>query len=148
MSDRFGINIKKYCREHEAALRNGTVSLEQHLEKLRWLQHERLVHLIVLVMVVIVELFTVDLAVLHPDANPLAGIVMLVLAILLGFYFYHYFFLENTVQRWYKLADQLRQQTAPTGNDTSPSAIQNDIKTIQEKPMDCTQESQEPRIDP
>ena len=86
MSDRFGINIKKYCREHEAALRNGTVSLEQHLEKLRWLQHERLVHLIVLVMVVIVELFTVDLAVLHPETNPLAGFVMLVLTVLLGFY--------------------------------------------------------------
>ncbi len=119
MSDRFGINIKKYCREHEAALRKGTVSLEQHLEKLRWLQHERLVHLIVLVMVVIVELFTVDLAVLHPETNPLAGIVMLVLTVLLGFYFYHYFFLENTVQHWYKLADQLRQQTAPTANDTS-----------------------------
>lgn len=131
MSDRFGINIKKYCREHEAALRNGTVSLEQHFEKLRWLQHERLVHLIVLVMVVIVELFAVDLAVLHPETNPLAGIVMLVLTVLLGFYFYHYFFLENTVQRWYKLADQLHQQTAPTGNDTPPSAIQNDNNAIQ-----------------
>lgn len=122
MTDRFGINIKQYCREHEAALRDGTVSPEQHREKLRWLQHERLVHLIVVVMVVIVELFTIDLAVLHPETNPLAGIVMLVLAILLGFYFYHYFFLENTVQRWYKLADRLRQQTAPTGNDTPPSA--------------------------
>ena len=47
MSDKFGINIKQYCREHEAALREGKVSLKQHLEKLRWLQHERLVHLIV-----------------------------------------------------------------------------------------------------
>ena len=56
-------------------------------------------------MVVVVELFTVDLAVLHPETNPLAGIVMLILTVLLGFYFYHYFFLENTVQRWYKLAD-------------------------------------------
>ena len=109
MTDRFGINIKQYCREHEAALRDGTVSLEQHLEKLRWLQHERLVHLIVVVMAVVVELFVVDLAVLHPETNPLAGIVMLVLAVLLGFYFYHYSFLENTVQRWYKLADRLRK---------------------------------------
>ena len=107
MSDKFGINMKQYCREHEAALRGGKVSPEQHLEKLRWLQHERLVHLIVTVMVVVVELFAVDLAVLHPETNPLAGIVMLVLAILLGFYFYHYFFLENTVQRWYKLADDM-----------------------------------------
>jgi hypothetical protein len=36
-------------------------------------------------------------------------VATLILGILLGFYFYHYFFLENTVQRWYLLADQLRQ---------------------------------------
>lgn len=119
MSDRFGINVKRYCREHEAALRDGNISLEQHLEKLRWLQHERLVHLIAVVMVVVVELFTVDLAVLHPETNPLAGVVMLVLAVLLGFYFYHYFFLENTVQHWYKLADRLRQQAAPDAKGAS-----------------------------
>lgn len=119
MSDRFGINVKRYCREHEAALRDGNISLEQHLEKLRWLQHERLVHLIVVVMVVVVELFTVDLAVLHPETNPLAGVVMLVLAVLLGFYFYHYLFLENTIQHWYKLADRLRQQAAPDAKGAS-----------------------------
>ena len=111
MKDSFGINVKQYCREHEAAIRAAQPSpqlLEQHLEKLRWLQHERLAHLIVLVMTVFVELFTVDLAVLHPQTNPLAAVMMLVLAVLLGFYFYHYFFLENTVQRWYRLADRLR----------------------------------------
>jgi hypothetical protein len=36
--------------------------------------------------------------------------MMLAMAILLGFYFCHYFFLENTVQRWYVIADQLRAQ--------------------------------------
>ena len=112
-SDRFGINVKAYCRAHEARLRDSAASprlLQKHLEKLGWLQHERLIHLIVLVMVVFVELFTVDLAVLHPETNPLSGIVMLALAVLLGFYFRHYFFLENTVQHWYRLADRLRQQ--------------------------------------
>jgi hypothetical protein len=28
--------------------------------------------------------------------------------VLLGFYFAHYFFLENTVQRWYALEDEMR----------------------------------------
>ena len=83
--------------------------LERHREKLRWIQHERLVHLVVLVMVVIATLFAVDLAVLHPETNPVAALVMLVLTVLLAFYFWHYFFLENTVQRWYRLADELRQ---------------------------------------
>ena len=103
--------MKRYCREHEAACRAAAPTpalLEAHLEKLRWLQHERLAHLIVLVMTALAELFTVDLAVLHPETNPLACIVMLGLAVLLGFYFWHYFFLENTVQRWYKLADAIR----------------------------------------
>ena len=54
-----------------------------------------------------------DLAVLHPQTNPLAAAMMLALAVLLGFYFYHYFFLENTVQRWYTLADRLRAATRP-----------------------------------
>ena len=111
IQDRFGINMKRYCRAHEAELASLPPSqalLDVHLEKLRWLQHERLVHLIVLVMTAMAELFTVDLALLHPETNPLAAIVMLALAVLLGFYFAHYFFLENTVQHWYRLADELR----------------------------------------
>ena len=113
MKDRFGVNMKQYCRAHEAYLLSQPPSaalLEAHLEKLRWLQHERLVHLIVVVMTVVAELFVVDLALLHPQTNPLAGAMMLALAVLLGFYFWHYFFLENTVQHWYRLADELRAQ--------------------------------------
>ena len=118
MRDQFGINMKRYCRAHEQSLATNVPSralLELHLEKLRWLQHERLVHLIVLVMTAVAEFFTVDLAVLHPETNPLAAIVMLGLAVLLGFYFAHYFFLENTVQRWYKLADDLRETISGSG---------------------------------
>jgi hypothetical protein len=107
MSDKFGINMKQYCREHEAALRGGKVSPEQHLEKLRWLQHERLIHLIVVVLTSMAELFAVDLTLLHPETNPGAVLVMLALAILLGFYFAHYFFLENTTQHWYRLTEEL-----------------------------------------
>lgn len=111
MDDKFGVNMKQYCRAHEAwiaARAPGREALEVHLEKLRWLQHERLIHLIVLVMTVIAELFAVDLVLLHPETNPLACAVMLVLTVLLGFYFYHYFFLENTVQHWYRIADGIR----------------------------------------
>lgn len=124
MSDRFGINIKQYCREHEAAVRSKPPTpelLEEHLLKLRWLQHERLIHLIVVVMVVLAELFAVDLALLHPQTDPMAGIIVIGLAVLLAFYFYHYFFLENTVQRWYKLADQTKARIA--GDATDAAAV-------------------------
>ena len=109
---RQGINIKRYCMEHEAMLRASEPTpslLVLHLERLKWLQHERLVHLIVVVMTVFIELFLVDLVVLHPETNPLAALLMLGFAVLLGFYFWHYFFLENTVQQWYLLADRLRE---------------------------------------
>ena len=110
---KFGINMKQYCREHETRVTSSAPSqelLEEHLHMIQRLQHERFIHLIVLVMVVFVELFIVDLTVLHPETNPLAAVMMFALAVLLLFYFYHYFFLENTVQRWYKIADDIQQR--------------------------------------
>ena len=113
MKDRFGIHMKDWCRQHEAffsAAAPTEALLALHREKIRILQHERLVHLIVTVMVVLAELFAVDLVLLHPELGVVPAIVMLGLAVLLGFYFWHYFFLENTVQRWYRLADELREK--------------------------------------
>ena len=107
--DTFGINMKAWCAEHEEKLRTEPPTEElfqEHKEKITWLQHERLVHLIVTVMVVVVELFV--LAVVLISQNVFAAAILIGLAILLGFYFCHYFFLENTVQRWYKMTDDLR----------------------------------------
>ena len=110
MKDSFGINMKKWCRAHEAYVTGAEPSeklLALHREKIRHLQHERLVHLIVTVMVVLAELFVADLVLLHPELGVIPAILMLGLAVLLGFYFYHYFCLENTVQRWYRIEDGL-----------------------------------------
>ena len=118
-SDRFGINMKRFCREHEARVTAAVAAgeatpelLEEHLRMIAWVQHERLVHLIVTVMVVICELFTVDLVLLHPELGIVPAVIMLGLAVLLGFYFWHYFFLENTVQRWYRIAEVMRERTS------------------------------------
>lgn len=114
-NDYFGINMKKYSREYEATVRAAVSEgkatdemIEEHREKIAWVQHERLVHLIVTMMCVICELFIICLVLLHPELGILPVIIMLVFAILLAFYFYHYFFLENTVQRWYMLVDEMR----------------------------------------
>ena len=116
-NNKFGINIKQWCRHHEAAvisaMDEGRVTdelISGHKERIGILQHERLIHLIVTVMVVFVELFVVYLALLHPELGILPAVIMLCLAVLLGFYFYHYFFLENTVQRWYKIAEELENR--------------------------------------
>ena len=115
-SDAFGIDMRQFCRRHEALVQRRLEEqsadrglLEMHLEKLRWLQHERLVHLLVLFMTVCGELFMAFLTFAHPETNPLAAGGMLILAVLLGFYFVHYFFLENTTQHWYHLAEELAQ---------------------------------------
>ena len=115
-SDRFGINMKRFCREHEARVTAAVAAgeatpelLEEHLRMIAWVQHERLVHLIVTVMVVLCELFTVDLVLLHPELGIVPAVIMLGMAVLMGFYFWHYFFLENTVQRWYRMADEMRE---------------------------------------
>ena len=117
--NRFGINMKRFCREHEArvtaAVEAGEATpelLEEHLRMIAWVLHERLVHLIVTVMVVLCELFTVDLVLLHPELGIVPAVIMLGLAVLLGFYFFHYFFLENTVQRWYRIAEVMRERTS------------------------------------
>ena len=116
--DTFGINIKQWCREHEKMVSSAVPSeelLREHEKKIVWLQHERLVHLIVTFMVVLVELFSVYVTLVYPEFGVLPAIITAVLAILLGFYFWHYFFLENTVQRWYKLAEEMTEEL-----ETSP----------------------------
>ena len=118
MKNAFGINMKNWCREHEAHVLSACPTAELlalHQEKIRILQHERLVHLIVTVMVVMVELFVLDLVLLHPELGMIPAVLMLGLAVLLGFYFYHYFFLENTVQRWYRIAAEIREKMDQAG---------------------------------
>ena len=110
----FGIDMMAYCRRHEKMIREaiagntatpGLTAL--HRKKIRILQHERLIHLLVTVMVVFVELFVLDLVLLHPETGIVPAVILLGLAILLGLYFLYYFYLENTVQRWYALLDEL-----------------------------------------
>ena len=115
-NDTFGIDLKKYCREHEEAVSSAINEhevtdelLAEHHEKILMLQHERLIHLIVTAMSVVVELFAVYLVLVHPELGIGAALFMLAFAVLLGFYFKYYFFLENTVQRWYKVEDELKK---------------------------------------
>ncbi len=115
-NDTFGIDLKKYCREHETAVSSAMNEhavtdelLAEHHEKILMLQHERLIHLIVTAMSVVVELFAVYLVLVHPELGIGAALFMLAFAVLLGFYFKYYFFLENTVQRWYKVEDELKK---------------------------------------
>ena len=61
--DRFGINIMSYCREHENRLEKELAAgaephelLTWHEKKLAWLQHERLIHLLVTILLSLIHI--------------------------------------------------------------------------------------------
>lgn len=72
---------------------------DYHLEQIRFLQHERLVHLIVMLFVISAALlFLVMFLILDRILFLTLFGMLLVLSI---FYILHYFKLENTVMKWY-----------------------------------------------
>ena len=117
MKNRYGINIRKWCKEHECeverqiASANTTKDLHrirfEHAKKLHWLMHERIVHVIVLFMVVLLLMFSVYLLVSAPETAPASLPMCIIVFVLTCFYVRHYFFLENTVQRWYTIDEDL-----------------------------------------
>ena len=107
-----GVNMIAWCRAHEkyiderlAAGDDPAALLAWHEKKLAWLQHERLVHLLVTMLTAAGFLFALG-AWLYTTS---AGVLLLALGMLiwLGFYLVHYFRLENTVQHWYNIAEAL-----------------------------------------
>ncbi len=108
----------RYLKEHEAAVRaaierGGTgAELEQvhayHLRQIAWMQHERFIHLVVMLFVGLFTLLTILFVTLHPSIA--LGALALVLLALFSGYVVHYFRLENGVQRWYQLANRLDEK--------------------------------------
>jgi hypothetical protein len=122
-NDKYGINIRQWCREHEEYIERHKDDadperlLAWHQEKLRCLQHERLVHLVVTLMTVIIELFVIGLVFFLPEGNVYAAVFMLGMLILIAVYLRHYFFLENTVQHWYRIEEELYRRTEEKGQE-------------------------------
>ena len=119
----------KYLRKHEAWVRkqsSGEFSreawdriLEIHERMIARMQHERLIHLIVTMFIALFALLSVGFAVVTHWLHAFA--LCLVLLGLVSAYLIHYFRLENGVQRWYHLADELRQRREETmGNPVIP----------------------------
>lgn len=124
-NNRYGISMKKYCAAHtayaEKRISEGVrldALLDLHERKLRWLQHERLIHLIVTLIITIVFLFSIWLFISLGD--PLVLILTGTVLVLLTAYIHHYFLLENTVQQWYSLYDRIYERLKDAGEHTSP----------------------------
>ena len=97
--------LKEYISETEK-LSNGKVSkedLDNLYKKITFFQHERLIHLIVSMFCV---LFTILFMMLCLKNN-LFLIPTIILLVMITFYIIHYYFLENSVQKLYKLYDKI-----------------------------------------
>ncbi|WP_462282969.1 hypothetical protein [Ruminococcus champanellensis] len=82
--------------------------LQRHLDKIGFMQHERLIHFLVTMLFAIV-LFLVLGAFLMTEAMFLLPLLGLILVLLVP-YIFHYYFLENTVQKMYVIYDRMAER--------------------------------------
>jgi drug/metabolite transporter (DMT)-like permease len=107
--------MEAYLRRHEAFIRGQLASAgggadwaglaRFHRAQVEYLQHERLVHLLVTLFFGLAALLTLLFLVLHPHVT--IGVLLLLLLVLLVPYLVHYYRVENGVQRWYHLANEI-----------------------------------------
>jgi cell division protein FtsW (lipid II flippase) len=86
----------------------------EHDQQILWMQHERLVHLIVMLAVCLFALLSLGFAVVYP-ALPCFSLAALLLVLAVA-YLIHYYRLENGVQRWYSLSNEIRSASSEGSN--------------------------------
>jgi len=106
--------MKKHERYIHEMLKKGLTDKElqdlfvYHLQQLQWMQHERLVHLLVMLFVCLFMLLSLGFAVINTSISALAlSVLLLFLSVA---YVIHYCRLENGVQRWYLLAGKIKNR--------------------------------------
>ncbi len=97
-----------YIKEIDNKLKNNknNKSLkEEHLVKINFFQHERLVHLIVTLSFALLALISILISKYY------CGFIFItaILLICLAFYIVHYYYLENGIQYLYKQYDRMNK---------------------------------------
>ena len=98
-----------YINEIDEIIKNNKVTndiINNHLVKIGFFQHERLIHLLVTITYAIIFLIFVILTFF----NQLLSIIVIILMIFLICYVLHYFRLENGVQYLYKQYDIMKSK--------------------------------------
>ena len=99
--------LKQYIKETEELLKEKVTKkdIDNHLIKIKFFSHERLIHLIVTMFF---ALFAILFIYFSLTFNSVIYIILsIVLLVILVFYIMHYYFLENSVQYLYKLYDEM-----------------------------------------
>ena len=108
------IYMKEYINKIDEIINNNKKIdkidelIEEHLIKIRFFMHERIVHFLVTMLFAIMFLITF----LYSLNNFSIGIMFLniLLFCLLVPYIFHYYYLENSVQYMYKQYDKLKEK--------------------------------------
>ena len=79
--------------------------LQRHLDKIGFMQHERLIHLLVTMLFALVFFLVMGIF-LFGEYIGLVPLLALILGLLIP-YVAHYYFLENSTQKMYKLYDEI-----------------------------------------
>lgn len=82
--------------------------LAEHMDKIAFMQHERIVHFLVTMMFAIV--LTIFICAFIFSENFALLLLVTIILVLLAFYIKHYYFLENTVQKMYKIYDVMLEK--------------------------------------
>ena len=121
--------MKKYMKEYMAQverfiseeLQGATTDqirmfAEEFDRKLTWFCHERLIHLLVTLAFAMFLLFEIYAAMSMLDL--FSGVMSLILLVLTVAYIFHYYFLENSVQKMYIMRDKIEAELKERGKDT------------------------------
>ncbi len=84
---------------------------EEHLKQIAFMQHERHMHLIVMALFAVMLFITIGI--LACTQNITYAILMGLLLVLLIPYVFHYYFLENGVQKLYRQYNEMSGITLP-----------------------------------
>ena len=99
------LKVDKMIKRKEVASIDEVIN--EHLIKISFYQHERLIHFLVTMLFAILTLVTFFYTLVSPTTLLLA--MTLLLLCLLVPYIFHYYFLENDIQKMYKQYDRLKE---------------------------------------
>ncbi len=107
--------MKKYLYDYiskiDEIINNKKINkdiIDNHLIKIGFFQHERLIHLLVTLFFAAISIVFTVLS-LH-YLNVLMAVVTIILYVMVMFYIKHYYDLENGVQYLYKLYDKMNKK--------------------------------------
>lgn len=110
-------NHTKYILEQIKTNNITDEILSYHRLQIQNIQHERLIHLIVLCLFALLLIGSIILSFIIMSIP--AFLLTLVFIIVEVFYIRHYYLLENTVQRWYRLENDMIMHLNNIGTNTS-----------------------------